>query len=281
MNLPVVLLFVWALVAKSTLFPYPGSFSLLSPKPSESKVRAAFVSARPSKEHHYGQLSLSSPTLLLYNNEFDGANITSIVQKLVKGSYSNKEKSRRFYRLANVCLLSLPYYPLGWRNYLFMIKTTNKSVCTGDDTSNAPLAEIEFLSMARGKSAKRIRIRFSIELHGDELTLTRQQSSKGIVDKEFKLVADSLENILKMQFRSEVALAVARGKQQQSYTSQSKLHLKVRKLRERDKILHPELHKSKSPTVRVVSDREKSRAGAGRYTPSSRAHSRRQVVKGG
>lgn len=101
----------------------------------------------------------------------------------------------------------------------------------------------------------------------------------GLSSKDLKSTITIVKEFLQSRVQRETQMVLARFKQQQNLTVESKAAEEKRLSKELDMVINPEKYRTKSNTVRRAIASGDS--GGGRFTPSASTQARRQVKRGG
>lgn len=265
----ILLLFVNVAVSKPL-----ASFSLFAPKISDIiNYNHAFDSsfALESKVLHINEKSstffqLREEIIIDNGNQIDCNDIFS--RMLQRNVVSDGTTHKNLLVLNDkFCAISIKNKIIGWNNIIF--KTYKFSPMATSKKS------IIYLVDPINRRRNIIKIKFHQNGNGNFELLTScdlrfcTTSRKGM-----KEIIRFLSSKVKNAIAEEIELAITRKKQIQQNLILSTNEKTKKRSREIDRILHPEKYRSKSPTVRISSDKNT------RYRPSAEVQARRQVKRG-
>lgn len=254
----------------------PGTFSWFHPRLLETKVHQGAVatssrdrSSRADSADDFGPLSEEEVTHIA--EHFDASlNASHILEKLLTGSHTSGDKHCKYIMSSDGHLVvSLANSLIGWKNYAFRISRCFVSpppVANSDqddDSREEVLATIELISTSpvlSGESVgyRRIRMRLRLDMEEGDLVLTSQHGSKGMAARQVDMVTAAVGRYLKTRLRDEIKVAGMRKKQLESNRVLLQKDAVDKRRRDLDRVLHPDKHRSKSPSVRIASEKGQS-----------------------
>jgi len=253
----------------------PGTFSWFHPRLTESNVHQSAETTSSSKDklsrtdiaNEFGQLTGEEVTHIV--EHFDASlNASHILEKLLTGSHASGDKHRKYILSNGHLVISLANSLIGWKNYAFRISRVVSPppanlTATGsdEDDSRNVLAMIELTStcpMLSGEVVgyRRIRMRLRLDMEEGDLVLTSQYGSKGMTARQVDMATGAVGHYLKTRLRDEIKVAGMRKKQLESNRALLQKDAVDKRRRHLDRVLHPEKHRSKSPSVRIASEKK-------------------------
>lgn len=188
---------------------------------------------------------------------------------------------------SDYCLLSTRQPLFGWSNTIFQKAFVSHGEYDGEKVHNSSVVTFEYRTVDVLKNEQQpcaIRIRYSLEYKDGKVSITRFCARKGIASQNhLDGMLDVMDQLVVTQLQREVDLVAVRSQQQTEFREKAALETRKRKMKELDKVIHPEKYRNKSPSVRRTgsSGAGGSAGGGGRYTPSADTQARRQVKRGG
>ncbi|RYH32023.1 hypothetical protein EON65_01325 [archaeon] len=250
----------------SVQFSSPGSYSLFSPK-----IKKSFIPIVNDDVKGLKKIEVNSEILEdHYDTNIDSEFFLSAISTLLS---SRKDKYVRFLVKDDILILSIKSWPMGWKNYAFLIKFVDDGLC--EDT----VGEIEFVSLTGKKDTKRrMKVVLTMETNEQKQLLISTLTSYGKMSRgEAETVTSHLLFYMKGILREAYKMSTARLSLMSRVKKASTAVAMEKKKQALDRIIHPEKCKTKSSTIKRTSNS----GGSGRYTPSAATQARRQINKGG
>lgn len=258
-----------------------GQFSWLYPKveideQSGTPIKHEFIKASKKKTindlNKKERFKIHEETIL---ERFNHAAIEYSLQKTFAGLRLWKGENYRVFLTNDYSLIiSYKLWPFGWRHYPFKIEIAenpnNKGFILLLSSVNSHRSLHDYLLQ--------IDLIPSTESSGT-LLLGNVHSHPKVSKRMIKSFFTPIINHIKKSLTEYAKMYERRQIQHQEYNRTSQSAEEKRRKLERDRIIHPEKYKSKSPTVKGVGS--SSTGGGGRYTPSADARARREVRRGG
>jgi len=258
----------------------PGTFSWFHPRLTRGKVDQSEATATSSSfstdfDSIDGCGPLTGEEVTHIAEQFDASlNAPHILERLLAGSHASGDKYCKYLLSDGHLVISLANRLIGWKNYAFRIRvvtipqaatgTRNVSRSTAENNSRDVLALIELFStcpMVGGDSVgyRRIHMKLALEMEEEDLVLTTQHGSRGMAMRHVDKITGAVGHYLKSRLRDEIKVASMRKQQLESNRALQKKYALDKRRRKMDRLLHPEKHRSKSPSVRIASvDKEQS-----------------------
>lgn len=228
----------------------------------------------------FGKMS-SSVSVKSFDMSMQLVDVVGAMDRVVRSTNFFEYAGTKVVQDSEYCLVSSPTSPLGWSNTMFQKKSVSHNHA-GDSDS---VTDIEYTTVDCLKKYSQtacIRIRYSIQHNDGAISITRRCAHKHIVKDKVDDIVLVMDQLVIAEIQRELELLTARTKQQEQHKRKSLLETKKRKIKELDKIIHPEKYRGKSPSVRRIGSGEGGDGkGSGRYTPGASTQMRRQVKRGG